>query len=523
MSGLFYASFHVSQMLSSCLVDLRLVALLCKGFVLVDWYQKAASCFDDTKIASDPIAYAPIAKLEKFTGKENNAQVWLNNMEKAIAANGWNDTRAILINKLQDFNVFKIEFLRYFSNNNSISRLANTFTTIKQGENEAVTTYLECFHRNLHQIQAIDANYFTVAQILNQFIHGLCSSILQCVHAMHPVNLQAAVTNARDFEATKLEANHAQAVNLIMNGSSELDSKLKQFNESINQKLERYLNQLHLSSLTNQQWQQETCVCYYCELLTYDAAATLSITSISNANLSTDDTSNLSAAATTHLSATVLNNISASTNSNTTTKLTSKWNPKAKIDPTKLEIIDGTESRQQNLGTGYAQNPNSQNYLSLLVTPKDAQPNNLEPNQHPTLTSNIPPTTITENKSLDVIFSFKLEELSTMPLFSGAILEKKPITAMYTDAKVNDHSIKLILNSGLAGSIITKQFIDQLGHQVDHAASAKIITANRATKTSIGEIDHFSFEVNGIIIPIKVLVMEATQYQTLIGNNWCYQ
>ncbi|KAG9299111.1 hypothetical protein G9A89_020424 [Geosiphon pyriformis] len=35
----------------------------------------------------DPMAYAPIAKLEKFMGKEDNAQVWLNNVEKAITTN----------------------------------------------------------------------------------------------------------------------------------------------------------------------------------------------------------------------------------------------------------------------------------------------------------------------------------------------------------------------------------------------------------------------------------------------------
>ncbi|KAG9305549.1 hypothetical protein G9A89_003612 [Geosiphon pyriformis] len=112
------------------------------------------------------MAYAPIIKLDKFTGEENDTQVWLNNIEKTIAANGWNDTRAIqaisyffkdtanswyqsLVNKPQDFNTFKLEFLRYFSNNNSINRLVNTFTTIKQGETEAVTTYLGRFHRNL--------------------------------------------------------------------------------------------------------------------------------------------------------------------------------------------------------------------------------------------------------------------------------------------------------------------------------------------------------------------------------------
>ncbi|KAG9295856.1 hypothetical protein G9A89_006595 [Geosiphon pyriformis] len=131
------------------------------------------------------MAYAPIAKLEKFTSEKDNAQVWLNNVEKAI-------------------------FLKYFSNNNSINRLANTFTTIKQRENKA-------------------------------FIHGLHNSILQCVCPLHPINLQTAIINARDFEATELKANHAQAINLIMNESSELNFKLKQFSDFINQKLEEYL------------------------------------------------------------------------------------------------------------------------------------------------------------------------------------------------------------------------------------------------------------------------------------------
>ncbi|KAG9290258.1 hypothetical protein G9A89_022234 [Geosiphon pyriformis] len=104
------------------------------------------------------------------------------------------------------------------------------------------------------------------------------------------------------------------------------------------------------------------------------------------------------------------------------------------------------------------------NYLSLLVIPEDTQPNNPETNQSSILTSNIPPATITENKSLDVIFLFELKELSAMPLFSGAALEEKLITIIYTNAKVDGHFIKLILDSRSAGSIITKQLMDQLGH-----------------------------------------------------------
>ncbi|KAG9297979.1 hypothetical protein G9A89_018807 [Geosiphon pyriformis] len=43
----------------------------------------------------DLMAYAPIAKLEKFTGKEDTTQVWLDNVEKAITANRWNDARVM--------------------------------------------------------------------------------------------------------------------------------------------------------------------------------------------------------------------------------------------------------------------------------------------------------------------------------------------------------------------------------------------------------------------------------------------
>ncbi|KAG9305281.1 hypothetical protein G9A89_007776 [Geosiphon pyriformis] len=179
--------------------------------------------------------------------------------------------------------------------------------------------------------------------------------------------------------------------------------------------------------------------------------------------------------------------------------------------------------RQWNSGTGQPQNPNSQNYLSLLVTSENASTNNLAFTQKQPLISNIPPATITEDKSLAAIFSFEFEETAAMSLFSGATLEAKPITVMYTDAKVKGQSIKLILNSGSIDSIITRQLMDQLGHRVDRTANARIITADRATKTPIGKIDNFFFKVNGIVTLIKVLVMEATQYQALVGNDWLFK
>ncbi|KAG9302362.1 hypothetical protein G9A89_011788 [Geosiphon pyriformis] len=119
----------------------------------------------------------------------------------------------------------------------------------------------------------------------------------------------------------------------------------------------------------------------------------------------------------------------------------------------------------------------------------------------------IPPAVATEDSSLAAIFPFELEENEAM--FSGAALdEKRPITTMYTEATVNNTPIKLILDSGSAGSIITLQLVNQLGFKVDRAVTSQIITADGSTKLPYGEIDSFPFEINGIVIPTKVLEEE---------------
>ncbi|KAG9306606.1 hypothetical protein G9A89_004803 [Geosiphon pyriformis] len=119
-------------------------------------------------------------------------------------------------------------------------------------------------------------------------------------------------------------------------------------------------------------------------------------------------------------------------------------------------------SRQRNSDTRNFQNPNAQHYLSLLVTPEDTSPNNPKTNQEKSPTNNIPPATITNDKLLAATFSFEFKEITPVSLFSKATLNTKPITTMYTDVKVDGHVIKLILDSGSAGSIITRQLMDQL-------------------------------------------------------------
>ncbi|KAG9303347.1 hypothetical protein G9A89_013673 [Geosiphon pyriformis] len=133
----------------------------------------------------------------------------------------------------------------------------------------------------------------------------------------------------------------------------------------------------------------------------------------------------------------------------------------------------------------------------------------------------IPPAQIAENANLSDIFPFEFEANESPFLLSNtAANEQKAITAMYTEAEVEEKPICLILDSGSAGSIITYQLMQQLKKNVDRPAQTVIVTADGMKKTPVGEIDKFSFTLNGIIIPVKVLVMDALQYQALVGNDW---
>ncbi|KAG9307266.1 hypothetical protein G9A89_017094 [Geosiphon pyriformis] len=188
------------------------------------------------------MAYWDIAKLEKFSSEKDNAYFWITDAEKAIAANSWNDDCTSLAEKPTFFTEFKLAFLQYFS---------------------------------------IKKDYYTAVQVLNQFIKKLWSSILRSVRLHHPTSLQDTVTLAHDFESAEQEANHTQAVNLAINGTSDINAKITQLSEKLTQKIKRFLarttgtyqppqrrennNNSRYPQQQQQPWRSNPCNCYYCQ------------------------------------------------------------------------------------------------------------------------------------------------------------------------------------------------------------------------------------------------------------------
>ncbi|KAG9300812.1 hypothetical protein G9A89_003161 [Geosiphon pyriformis] len=91
---------------------------------------------------------------------------------------------------------------------------------------------------------------------------------------------------------------------------------------------------------------------------------------------------------------------------------------------------------------------------------------------------------------------------------------------MYTKAEVEGKPICLILDNESAGSIIIYQLIQQLQQTVNRPAQTVIITADGMKKTPVEEINNFLFTIDGITIPVKVLVIDVLQYQALVRNDW---
>ncbi|KAG9301659.1 hypothetical protein G9A89_016729 [Geosiphon pyriformis] len=185
--------------------------------------------------------------------------------------------------------------------------------------------------------------------------------------------------------------------------------------------------------------------------------------------------------------------------------------------PTQQYQVPARRLVQHNQFTFQNQLQNNHNRINLnnQLVPQNSdqqRPNHYhtQPNEVAVLRSKpfnhtIPLAQIAQNANLSDIFPFEFEaNESPFLLSNAAVNEQKAITVMYTEATVEGKPICLILDSRSAGSIITYKLMQQL----------------KQNKTPVGEIDDFSFSIDGITIPVKVLIMDAPQYQALVGNDW---
>ncbi|KAG9284731.1 hypothetical protein G9A89_003034 [Geosiphon pyriformis] len=407
---------------------------------------------------------AYIAKIPEFTGEDNNtsSQKWLDKVQKARDANE---------ELFENWQAFKNAFLQQFTDNNTSITLCNHFCNIKQETSETVMTYLRRFNKLLCQIQQLETNnYYSNAQILDQFIAELKDKLIKkvCPHA--PADLATAIKHAKNYEMTIEEANHTK----FTNSQKRLRTTLQTNNNSSNN--HKDINHHNNATKT---------------ILDLHLTTNLKIVII----VKSQDTGNKIAENYRETNKTELHNQFNNNINNLYQFSNIRYHSFNNIKYQPENWFNITNSHQNQFQNNNNKiNPNNQlqrpiyyhiqsNYLTM---PEESN------FQQPALFKDIFP------------FEFEANE-SPFLLSNTAVNEQKTITAIYTEAEVERKPIQLILDSGSAGT------------------QTVIVTADNMKKTPVGEINNFPFTIDGITIPVKVLVMNALQYQAFIKNDWLFK
>ncbi|KAG9306243.1 hypothetical protein G9A89_016147 [Geosiphon pyriformis] len=391
----------------------------------------------------------------------------------------------------EHWEAFKTAFLEQFTDNNTFIILQNRFRNIKQEPSKLVMTYLGKFNKLLKRIRQLETNeYYSNAQILDQFIAELKDKLIKKVYPHASKNLATVIQQAKNYEMAMEEANHTKFVNLaIGETSSAAEEKIDQLTKKRNNQhypspqqsyyqlpspayyppRPQYQNNYYQPAPQpiQQQYQQPPTQHYQVparKLITQNQFTSQNRYQVNNNRISS-------------------NNQLVPQNST---------QPRPNHYHTQLSYL--TMSEEQDF-----------HYTTLSEGRIVAQQQNSSHNH-----TIIPPARIAENTNLSNIFLFEFKANESSFLLSNAAAnEQKAITAMYTEAEVEGKTIRLILNSGSTGSIITYQLMQQLKRNVNRPAQTIIVTADSMKKIPVGEIDNFLFTLDVITISVKVLVIDT--------------
>ncbi|KAG9307154.1 hypothetical protein G9A89_016982 [Geosiphon pyriformis] len=309
-----------------------------------------------------------------------------------------------------------------------------------------------------------------------EFTAGLKNKLIKKVCPHVPANLATAIRHAKNYKIAIEEANHTKLVNLaIGETSSAAEKKIDQLTKKVenyftNQQQQQPQNQNSYyqpaSQPIQQQYQQFLPIQQYQTPLTqqYQVPARRLIQH-------------------------------------------NQFIPQSQFQNNNNRINPNNQLVPQNSGQQRPNHYHTQSSYLTMPEESDFQQSTLSEGKIAAPRSNsfnntIPSAQIAQNANLSDIFLFEFKANESSFLLSNAAANKqKAITAMYTEATL----------------------IQQLQRTVDRPAQTVIVTADGMKKTPVRKIDNFSFTIDGITISVKVLVMDAPQYQALVGNDWLFK
>ncbi|KAG9300123.1 hypothetical protein G9A89_000863 [Geosiphon pyriformis] len=423
----------------------------------------------------EKMATAYIAKILEFMGEDNDtsSQEWLDKVQKAGNANGWIAAKML-------------KAIPYF--------LQETKNHLKTGKHSKML-----FYNNSPTTIPLSLSTIAFAISNKKHLKLLKDKLIKKVHSHAPADLATAIRHVKSYEMAMKEANHTKLVNLVIGKtSSAAEEKIDQ----LTKKVESYF--------TNQQQQQQQPQKYQppqqCNQNNFGPPSN---NQSQNCHYYQQNRSN---------------QCYFSPQSYYQPPPPIYYSPRPQIQnsyyqpapqpiqqqyqqPLPIQQYQIPPTQQYQVPARRLQRPNHYHTQpSYLTIPEksDFQQSALSEGEVAASRSNpsnntILPAQIAQNANLSDIFSFEFEANESPFLLSNAVTnEQKAITAMYTEATL----------------------MQQLQRTVDRPAQTVIVTADGMKKTPVEEIDNFPFTINGITILVKVLVIDAPQYQALVRNDW---
>src|SRR5260363_303306 len=93
-------------------------------------------------------------------------------------------------------------------------------------------------------------------------------------------------------------------------------------------------------------------------------------------------------------------------------------------------------------------------------------------------------------------------------------------TLVKCNIKLQGKPYHAVIDSGAAVSMISHQFVKELGLKIEAPSTSLIVSAAGSSVRPLGIIKNLPIEIEGTTIPLDVEVMNATSYSLLLGNDW---
>ncbi|CAJ0906246.1 12426_t:CDS:2 [Entrophospora sp. SA101] len=86
---------------------------------------------------------------------------------------------------------------------------------------------------------------------------------------------------------------------------------------------------------------------------------------------------------------------------------------------------------------------------------------------------------------------------------------------------IGNKETEVVINTGSGVSLITQQYLNKLGRQIDQESNSQLVDINGKETRPLGAVKNVLVTINGKKpIHIDMAVMRATNYNVILGNNW---